>query len=116
MQTQGLWFHELDAAITVCDQDGIVLEMNEKACQIFAEDGGSALIGKNLLDCHPEPAKSKLVEMMKNQSVNCYTIEKKGIKKMIYQSPWFEKGAFKGFVEISMQIPWDMPHFVRKSN
>ena len=44
---------------------------------------------------------------------NCYTIEKNGVHKLIYQSPWYVKGEYGGLVEISVEIPNPMPHFVR---
>ncbi len=44
---------------------------------------------------------------------NVYTIEKKGKKKLIYQAPWFLDGAFGGLVELSLEIPFEMPHFIR---
>jgi hypothetical protein len=44
---------------------------------------------------------------------NVYTIEKRGVKKLIFQCPWTEEGAYRGFVELSLEIPFDMPHFVR---
>jgi len=43
-----------------------------------------------------------------------YTIEKKGIKKLIYQAPWYENGEFSGVVELSIPIPFEMPHYIRK--
>jgi len=46
------WIQEFPAALTVCDADGIILEMNDKAAKTFESDGGYALIGKNMLDCH----------------------------------------------------------------
>ena len=89
------WVNEFPFAITVCDPDGIILEMNEKSARTFQNDGGVDLIGKNLFDCHPEPAKNHLEDLMRNRQTNVYTIEKKGGKKMIYQSPWFENGEYK---------------------
>ena len=44
---------------------------------------------------------------------NVYTISKKGIKKMIYQTVWRCKGEVGGLVEFSMEIPEEMPHYVR---
>ncbi|MDK9699652.1 MAG: diguanylate cyclase [bacterium] len=108
------WVLEFPAAITVCDDRGIILAMNERACNTFHGDGGAKLIGTSLLDCHPEPSRTKLIEMLKSHEKNVYTIEKNGIKKMIYQSPWFEHGEYRGFVEMSLEIPFEMPHFVRK--
>ena len=107
------WITSFPAAITVCDTQGIILEMNEKAIDSFKEEGGEKLIGTSLLDCHPEPARSKVKKMLRTQRLNSYTIEKKGVKKLIYQSPWYENGYFAGFVELSLPIPFDMPHFIR---
>ncbi|MDR3048181.1 MAG: PAS domain-containing protein [Bacteroidales bacterium] len=102
-------------SITVCDKEGIILSMNEKAIKTFVRDGES-LIGKSLLDCHPEPARAKLLELLQNHTINCYTIEKNGVKKMIYQSPWYDGEEFGGYVELSMEIPFEMKHFVRQSS
>jgi transcriptional regulator with PAS, ATPase and Fis domain len=107
------WIKQFPAAVTVCDCKGIILEMNDKAAKTFESDGGYALMGKNLLDCHPEPARSKVERLLDACQKNVYTIEKNGIKKMIYQCPWFENGQYAGFVELSLEIPFDMEHFVR---
>ena len=107
------WAKEFPGAITVCDRDGIILEMNDKSAQVFEEDGGKQLIGTNLLDCHPKPARIKLEKLMETQQVNVYTIEKNGVKKLIYQTPWYQDGKYSGFVELALEIPFQMPHFVR---
>ncbi|MFX4263221.1 PAS domain-containing protein [Pelotomaculum propionicicum] len=103
--TDGAWFKELPVTITVCDAEGIILDMNNKSCETFAKDGGKNLIGKNVLDCHPEDARSKLSEMLKTQSLNCYTIEKNGKKKLVYQTPWYQDGKYMGFVEFIIELP-----------
>jgi hypothetical protein len=113
MSNENAWIKEFPAAVTVCDPEGIILEMNDKAVITFAKDGGFALIGKNMLDCHPDPARGKLERLMESRQVNVYTIEKNGVKKLIYQSPWQLNGEYAGFVEISLEIPFEMPHFVR---
>jgi len=108
------WIKDFPGAITVCDPQGIILEMNERSADVFKEDGGMALIGSNLFDCHPEPSRSKLRGMMERQERNVYTIEKKGVKKLIYQTPWYQDGVYAGFVELSLEIPFEMPHFLRE--
>jgi PAS domain-containing protein len=113
MSKEHAWIKEFPAAITVSDPDGIILEMNDKAARAYAKDGGLALIGKNMFDCHPDPARGKLERLMDRRQVNVYTIEKNGLKKLIYQSPWYFKGEYAGFVELSLEIPFEMPHFVR---
>jgi DUF438 domain-containing protein len=108
------YFEHLPAGITVCDRDGIITYMNDKAAVIFAADGGRKLIGTNVLDCHPEPSRTRLADMLASGERNAYTIEKAGVKKLIYQSPWHdEDGAFAGIVEFSLELPEEMPHFVR---
>jgi hypothetical protein len=107
------WIKEFPAAITVCDLNGIALEMNDKAALSYKDDGGYDLLGKNLLDCHPEAARNKMLALMQNQQKNVYTIEKNGVKKLIFQSPWYENGEYAGFVELSLEIPFTLPHFIR---
>lgn len=110
---QHAWIKQFPAAVTVCDCNGVIIEMNDKAAQSLESDGGYELIGKNLLDCHPEPARSKVQQLLDTCEKSVYTIEKNGVKKLIYQSPWFEDGHYAGFVELSLEIPFEMQHFVR---
>jgi transcriptional regulator with PAS, ATPase and Fis domain len=107
------WTKQFCAAITICDSDGIVLEMNDQAAEVFKADGGRTLIGKNILDCHPEPARTKTQLLLSTQGTNAYTIEKGGSRKLIYQAPWYRDGRFAGLVELSIEIPSDLPHFLR---
>lgn len=97
------WAKEMNCAVTVCDTKGIILYMNDKACQTFAKYGN--LIGKNLLTCHNAQSQEKIHEMLQTGGSNAYTIEKNGIKKMIYQTAWFNEGIVGGLVEISMELP-----------
>ena len=107
------WIKEFPAAVTVCDENGNLLAVNDKAAKTFEKDGGSNLIGCNMLDCHPEHARIKTEALLAGREKNVYTIEKNGIKKLIYQSPWYCDGQYAGFVELSLEIPFDMPHFIR---
>lgn len=107
------WITQFPAAITLIDSEGRVLEMNDRAAQAYAADGGRKLIGLNSLDCHPEQARQKLVDLLQSQQTNVYTIEKAGQKKLIFQSPWYEDGQYRGIVEMQIELRPDMPHFVR---
>lgn len=109
------WIDGFPGAITVCDREGTILYMNDQALEVLAEDGGMKLLGQNVLDCHPEPSRSKLKMLMNTKQPNVYTIEKKGRKKLIYQSPWYQDSEYAGFVELSLFIPFEMPHFIRQS-
>jgi hypothetical protein len=55
-----------------------------------------------------------VADMLANPRVNAYTIEKRGVRKLIYQAPWYRDGIFQGLVELSLDIPASMPHFVRE--
>jgi len=107
------WVKEFPGAITVCNPEGIILYMNDQSGKTFESDGGLKLIGKNALNCHPPAARKKMLALLRSGEKNVYQITKMGVKKMIYQSPWYENGEYKGFVEISLVIPEDMPTFNR---
>ena len=105
-------------AITVCDPDGNILDMNQHSADVNSH--GQKIVGYNLMNCHPEPAKTKLKGLLANQELNAYTIEKtladgSKVKKLIYQTPWYkEDGAFGGLIEYSIEIPFEMPHYIRQ--
>jgi hypothetical protein len=87
--------------------------MNDQAIRSFQDDGGIELLGSNLLECHPEPARSKLRELMNRRQINVYTISKNNVRKLIYQTPWFHESQYGGFMEIAIVIPDAMAHFNR---
>ena len=107
------WIEKLDGNIIVCDENANVIYMNERAIKSYEEDGGASIIGRKLMDCHNERSREKIKEIMTTHEKNVYTIEKKGKKKIIYQSPWFKDGVFRGIVEVSLEIPVEMPHYFR---
>lgn len=106
-------FKEVDFAVTLCSKEGIITYMNDKAVRTFEKDGGLKLIGTNVLDCHPEPSKTQLTDMLKAEKKNVYTIEKNGVKKLIYQTPFYENGVYSGFAELSLELPEQMENFIR---
>jgi len=105
------WAKEINCAVTVCDRKGIVLYMNDKAAETFARHGN--MIGKSLIPCHNERSRAIIADLLATGGSNTYTIEKNGVRKMIYQTAWRENGEVAGLVEISMVIPEEMPHYVR---
>jgi transcriptional regulator with PAS, ATPase and Fis domain len=111
--SEHVWVKEFPGAVTVCDTEGRIVEMNSRSLKVFAADGGAKLIGTDVLACHPEPSRTKLKGLMDERRTNVYTIRKNGKKKLIYQAPWFKDGVYAGFVELSLEIPSDMPHFDR---
>ncbi len=113
MSDETSWAEEAPLAITVTDERGTIVAMNARSRETFAADGGAALIGRSVFDCHPEPARSRLRELYETRRPNHYTISKGGRRKIIHQIPWTRDGRFAGFVEISIPIPDELPHFDR---
>ena len=81
------FFEEADVAVTICDREGRIIEMNEQSRQVNLKPGQSLIV---------------------------YTITKGDKKKLIYQIPWYENGEYAGFMELSMIIPHEMAHYVRQ--
>lgn len=103
-----LWAEELNCAVTVCDPVGIVLYQNARS-----RDVNGDVCGRSLLPCHNERSRDTIRRLLDEGGTNAYTIEKQGVRKMIYQTVWRVKGETKGLVEFSMEIPAEMPHHVR---
>lgn len=78
------WAKEMNCAVTVCDKEGVILYMNDEAKETFASQGD--LIGKSLIPCHNERSRAIIANLLVTGGSNAYTIQKKGLKKMIYQS------------------------------
>jgi transcriptional regulator with PAS, ATPase and Fis domain len=108
------WSDELNVSITVSDNDGNILYMNNKSGTTFNKSGGKGLIGANLKECHQPESWEKILSLIRSGETNTYTIEKQGIKKLIYQTPWYSEAKLSGLVELSFEIPYEMSHFVRK--
>ena len=103
------FFKDQSGSITVCDKNATVIYQNTRSIDIFSD-----VRGKSLFDCHPPQAAEKIREMLQNGIPNAYTIEKKGKKKIIYQTAWKdETGTIAGLIEYSFEIQFDMPHHVR---
>ena len=83
----------------------------DKARTTFARHGD--MIGKNLFDCHSERSRGIIRRLLADGGTNAYTIEKNGVRKMICQTAWRVDGVVGGLAEISMEIPADMPHYIR---
>lgn len=106
------WAEEMNCAVTVCDCEGVILYQNAPAREIYKSHGD--LIGTNLMPCHNANSQAIIRHMLATGESNAYTIEKNGVHKMIYQTPWRRDGQIAGLVEISMIIPATLPHHIRK--
>ena len=106
------WADEVDYAVTIADRRCTIIYMNRRSRETFCKNGED-LIGKNLMDCHPEHAKAIIRRLLEQGGSNAYTITKNGMNKLIFQSAWKIDGEIAGLVETSMVLPPDMKHFNR---
>ena len=105
------WAKELNCSIIVCDKNGIIVYMNDRAVEQYKRHGN--LIGKCLFECHNERSMGIIRNLLAEGGTNSYTIEKNGVHKMIFQSAWKENGEVAGLCEFSMIIPAELPHYIR---
>lgn len=106
------WATELSCGVTVCNKDGVIIFINNKAAVTFARFGDN-LIGHSLFEFHGERASCMIKKMLEENGTNSYTIEKEGQKKLIHQMTWHIDGKVAGLVELSIVIPSEMPHYIR---
>lgn len=92
------WADDTNCAVTVCDTEGVVIYQNKQSISVNGE-----YRGKSMLPCHNERSKGIIARILEKGDTNAYTIEKKGIRKMIYQTAWRrEDGTVGGIIELSM--------------
>lgn len=109
------WMREFAGSIVVCDTAGVALELNNRAVEDFAGQGGEDLVGRDLAECHPEPGRSKFRELLEHPRVNVYTVEKGGLRQLVCQAPWYADGQYAGLVQIVLDVPSSVPQIVRGS-
>ena len=107
------YFENFEGAVTVSDLDGKIIYMKEKSIATFEKYGGREIIGKNLKEFHKDSSNEQIGKILASREKNVYTIEKNGLKKLIFQAPWYRGTELAGLVELSLEIPVEMPHFNR---
>lgn len=59
--------------VVICDLEHMIVYMNPAAVERYAKRGGSALVGKSLLDCHNSDSNEKIkqvVDWFKSDTAN----------------------------------------------
>ena len=105
------YFKGLNLAITISAKDGEILYQNDSSIEV----NGDAR-GRDLMKCHNERSQQIIRHLLNDAATNVYTISKKGKKKLIYQTPWYEdddRQVVGGLIEFSIILPDDMPHYDR---
>ena len=98
------FLQETDMIISVCDADGTIVYMNDKAKNYFQEPGTPELTGSNILDCHPEPSKSQLKKMMTTHETQSLIKGEGEKRRIIHQTPIYKNKKFNGYIEIIIPL------------
>jgi hypothetical protein len=102
----GALFGGLRATLTVADEHGRILFMNDLAIEHYSDRGGEALIGTSLSDCHNPTSQSKIRQMYTRYRAGDliptrYHEEKEaGLAKSIVLIPLIVAGQFRGVAEL----------------
>ncbi len=108
------WVTGFPGAVTVSDKNHRVIYMNDAAAETWQSKGGRELIGKDLLSCHNRNSITIIKNLLATGGSNIYTVEKNGVRKLVYQSAWRDSsGEIAGLVELSLVLPEEMPHRIR---
>lgn len=107
------WVHGFPGSVMVCDTDLTVVYMNEAAERNYAREGGRALVGTSIAGCHRQSSIDTVKGILDSGVPNMYTVEKQGVRKFVCQAPWMDGDRIAGIVELSIELPRDMPHRVR---
>ncbi len=102
------YFKEINCAVTVSDTEGLVLYQNDKSIAVNGD-----VRGQSMIPCHNERSRAIIRQLIEEGGTNAYTIEKKGIRKLIYQTVWRENDLVRGLIEYSLEIPAHLPHYIR---
>jgi len=108
------WAFTYPAEIMVCGPDGLILEMNQTAIQLYEKEGGAAMIGSNVFNHHHEPAASQLRAIVARQQVTTYTTQKQNRNTLVRIAPWYRNEHYAGFVLITFELPEHLPNIVKE--
>jgi hypothetical protein len=107
------WLDGVDITISGCDAEGTTNYLNVRGAEAFEKEGGYALLGTDMRDCHPGATRQLFEDLLASRQLQAYTIEKQGKRKLVYQVPVVREGVFQGYVELVLPLPETLPHLVR---
>ena len=84
------WAAEIDGAVPAGDTAGTGLYQNGRPIAVNGD-----VRGRSLLPCHNERSREIIRRLLDEGGRNVYTIEKRGVRKLIYQTVWREKGEVR---------------------
>jgi PAS domain S-box-containing protein len=105
-ETLGKLFHGLRAAVTVADEDGRIIFLNDLAAEHYGDRGGESLLGTDLFDCHNSESQTKIKELYARYRAGDLTPtryrdeDEDGLADGIILIPLVVDGRFRGIAEL----------------
>ena len=102
----GMLFGGLRVAMTIADEEYRIVFMNDLSIEHYADRGGEALIGANLLDCHNAESQTMLRQMYARYRAGDLTPTRyhkdkgDGLGRSIIFTPLVVQGQFRGVAEL----------------
>jgi DUF438 domain-containing protein len=99
-------FAGLRAVITVADENGRIIYLNDLAIEHYSDRGGDRLLGTNLRDCHSPDSQKKIKDIYARHRAGdlvptrYYKAKDDGHAESIVLIPLVIEGAFRGVAEV----------------
>jgi PAS domain-containing protein len=100
----------LQGEIVIADENIDIAYMNEAAIRHYEKDGGAALIGRSLLDCHNPESGREIKEMYEafasgDLQARQWLLAKDGYARRVIVMPIMRDGQVKGCLELVVEEP-----------
>jgi PAS domain-containing protein len=100
----------LQGEVVVADENIDIVYLNEAAIRHYEKDGGAALIGRSLLDCHNPESRRQIKEMYEafargDLQARQWLIPKDGYARRAMVMPVVQDGQVKGCLELVIEEP-----------
>ncbi len=102
----GSLFSGLRAEVTVADEAGRIVFLNDRAIAHYKDHGGQELIGKSLYDCHRPSSQAKIQEFYARyragdlSPIRYHKDRGNGTAQSIVYIPIIVAGHFRGIAEL----------------
>jgi len=102
----GSLFAGLRATVTVADEDGRIIFLNDLAIAHYADRGGRSLIGTHLNDCHNPTSQAEIEAMYARYRTGDFTptryhhVKEDGLDETIVLIPLVTDGRLRGVAEL----------------
>ncbi len=102
----GKLFEGLRAVVTIADETGHIIYLNDLALQHYGDRGGEQLVGTHLNDCHNPTSQAEIEAMYARYRTGDFTptryhhVKEDGLDETIVLIPLVTDGRLRGVAEL----------------